>query len=52
MLDLKFIRENPALVRKGIRDTNETNRVDEILDEVKALKIEMGNKIKKTGREN
>lgn len=31
MLDLKFIRENPELVRKGIESKNEKNRVDEVL---------------------
>ena len=32
MLDLKFIRENPELVKKGIENKNEKNRVDEILE--------------------
>lgn len=32
MLDLKFIRENPELVRQGLLNKNEKNRVDEILD--------------------
>lgn len=31
MLDLKFIRENPDLVKKGIENKNETARVDELL---------------------
>src|SRR3990170_3068862 len=31
MLDLKFIRENPELVNKGIESKNERSRVDEIL---------------------
>ncbi|MGE5402603.1 MAG: serine--tRNA ligase [Ignavibacteriales bacterium] len=31
MLDLKFIRENPELVKKGIENKNEKSRVDEIL---------------------
>ncbi|MGE5431918.1 MAG: serine--tRNA ligase [Syntrophomonadaceae bacterium] len=31
MLDLKFIRENPDLVKKGIENKNETARVDEVL---------------------
>lgn len=31
MLDLKFIRENPELVKKGIESKNEKNRIDEIL---------------------
>lgn len=32
MLDLKFIRENPELVKKGIESKNEKNRVDEVLE--------------------
>jgi seryl-tRNA synthetase len=31
MLDLKFIRENPALVRKAIADKNESDCLDELL---------------------
>lgn len=31
MLDLKFIRENPALVKKGIKNKNETAEIDKIL---------------------
>jgi seryl-tRNA synthetase len=31
MLDLKFIRENPALVKEGIKNKNEMDRVDEVL---------------------
>ncbi len=31
MLDLKFIRENPDAVKKGIESKNEKNRVDEII---------------------
>lgn len=31
MLDLKFIRENPELVKKGIESKNENNRVDDLL---------------------
>ena len=31
MLDLKFIRENPELVKKGIESKNEISRVDEVL---------------------
>lgn len=31
MLDLKFIRENPELVKKGIESKNEKSKVDEIL---------------------
>lgn len=32
MLDLKFIRENPDLVKQGIKNKNETDRVDELLN--------------------
>jgi seryl-tRNA synthetase len=32
MLDLKFIRENPGLVKKGIKNKGETGDVDKILD--------------------
>lgn len=32
MLDLKFIRENPELVKKGIENKNEKSRVDELLE--------------------
>lgn len=31
MLDLRFIRENPDLVRQGIKNKNEKERVDELL---------------------
>ena len=31
MLDIKFIRENPEIVRQGIKNKNEKDRVDEIL---------------------
>jgi len=31
MLDLKFIRDNPELVKKGIESKNEKGRVDEVL---------------------
>ena len=31
MLDLKFIRENPELVKQGIKNKNENDRVDELL---------------------
>ncbi|HVO73287.1 MAG TPA: serine--tRNA ligase [Ignavibacteriaceae bacterium] len=31
MLDLKFIRENPDLIKKGVENKNEKSRVDEIL---------------------
>ena len=32
MLDLKFIRENPDIVRKAIEDKNESGDVDKILE--------------------
>ena len=32
MLDLKFIRENPELVKQGIKNKNEQASVDEILE--------------------
>jgi seryl-tRNA synthetase len=32
MLDIKLIRDNPELVKKGIESKNEKNRVDEILE--------------------
>lgn len=32
MLDIKFIRENPELVKQGIKNKNEKDRVDEILE--------------------
>ena len=44
MLDLKFIRENPELVKKGIENKNEKNTVDEIL----ALDIERRDLLQKT----
>jgi len=31
MLDLKFIRENPELIKQGIESKNEKSRVDEVL---------------------
>jgi seryl-tRNA synthetase len=31
MLDIKFIRENPELVKKGIESKNEKSKVDEVL---------------------
>ena len=31
MLDLKFIRENPEIVKQGIANKNEKDTVDEIL---------------------
>lgn len=31
MLDIKFIRENPELVKKGIESKNENSRIDEVL---------------------
>ena len=44
MLDLKFIRENPDFVKKGIKDKNERDTVDEIL----SLDKERRNVIQKT----
>ncbi|MCH8326465.1 MAG: serine--tRNA ligase, partial [Bacteroidetes bacterium] len=32
MLDIKFIRENPELVKQGIINKNEPDRVDELLE--------------------
>ena len=32
MLDLKFIRENPEAVKQGIKNKNEKDRVDEIIE--------------------
>ena len=32
MLDLKFIRENPEVVKRGIENKNEKDTVDQILD--------------------
>lgn len=32
MLDLKFIRENPELVKTGIKNKNENDRIDELLE--------------------
>lgn len=32
MLDIKFIRENPELVRQGIENKNEKNKIDELLE--------------------
>ena len=32
MLDLKFIRENPELVKEGIKNKNEKDRIDEVLN--------------------
>ncbi len=32
MLDIKFIRENPEVVKQGIANKNEKNRVDELLE--------------------
>ena len=31
MLDIKFIRENPELVRQGIKNKNETDKLDDLL---------------------
>ena len=67
MLDIKFIRENPDLVRKGIENKNEMNRIDELLDidkkrretitkteELKAMKNQVSQevaKLKKSGQD-
>jgi len=32
MLDIKFIRENPEVVKQGIKNKNENDRVDELLE--------------------
>lgn len=32
MLDLKFIRENPVVVKQGIENKNEKSRIDEVLE--------------------
>lgn len=32
MLDIKFIRENPEVVKQGVENKNEKNRVDELLE--------------------
>ncbi|AFN74789.1 seryl-tRNA synthetase [Melioribacter roseus P3M-2] len=58
MLDIKFIRENPDLVRKGLRDKGAADNVDEILeldekrrkiiarnDELKALRNKVSSQI-------
>ncbi len=31
MLDIKFIRENPDFVKKGVENKNEKNTVDKII---------------------
>ena len=48
MLDLKYIRENPELVKQGIRNKNEKDRVDEILtlDEKRRELILRGDELK------
>ncbi|MBT8380594.1 MAG: serine--tRNA ligase [Ignavibacteria bacterium] len=67
MLDLKFIRENPEVVKQGIKNKNEKDRVDEILlfdekrrkiisevEELKAEKNKVSSKIpqmKKAGED-
>ncbi|MFZ6032959.1 MAG: serine--tRNA ligase [Melioribacter sp.] len=58
MLDIKFIRENPDLVRKGLRDKGAADNVDQILeldekrrkiiarnDELKALRNKVSSQI-------
>jgi len=60
MLDIKFIRENPELVKQGIKNKNEKDRIDEILsldekrrkliseaEELKAEKNKVSSKIPK-----
>ena len=32
MLDLKLIRENPELVKKGVENKNEKSTVDQVLE--------------------
>jgi len=67
MLDLKFIRENPELVKKGIENKNEKSKVDEVLkldnerrkliiqaDELKAKRNQVSSQIpqmKKAGQD-
>lgn len=67
MLDIKFIRENPEIVKQGIINKNEKDRVDEILaldekrrkiiseaEELKAQKNQVSSKIplmKKSGED-
>jgi seryl-tRNA synthetase (EC 6.1.1.11) len=67
MLDLKFIRENAELVRKGIENKNEKSRIDEVLqldekrrslilktDELKNIRNQVSSKIpvmKKAGED-
>ncbi|MCW9066007.1 MAG: serine--tRNA ligase, partial [Ignavibacteriaceae bacterium] len=67
MLDIKYIRENPALVKEGIQNKNEKDHVDEILtldekrrkiisevEELKANKTQVSAKIpqmKKSGED-
>jgi len=48
MLDLKYIRENPDAVKKGINNKNEKDRVDEILalDERRRELILQGDELK------
>lgn len=64
MLDLKFIRENPELVKTGIDNKNEKNRVDELLsldaekreflhktEELKALRNKVSQEVPKLKKE-
>jgi seryl-tRNA synthetase len=48
MLDLKFIRENAELVKKGIENKNEKSRIDEVieLDEKRRSLILKGDELK------
>jgi seryl-tRNA synthetase len=68
MLDIKFIRENPELVKQGIENKNEKNRIDEVLaldesrrqlilktDELKAKRNLVSSQVgqmKKTGQDS
>jgi len=67
MLDLKFIRENPDLVKQGIKNKNEKDTIDDVLkldeerrsliirtDELKAKRNEVSSKVpqmKKAGQD-
>ncbi len=67
MLDVKFIRENPELVKQGVENKNEKNRVDDVLkldeerrdlivhaDELKSQRNQVSSKIpqmKKAGQD-
>jgi seryl-tRNA synthetase len=64
MLDLKYIRENPELVKQGIENKNEKNRIDEVIsldekrrslilqaDELKAKRNQVSSQIPKLKKE-